>query len=807
MKKIISIVLLICILCSSFSVLSISAADESEYTQDGIIVDRMGTYLFVTVFTNEDDQILVPMDILSFAGGLYQTSDDPYYIFCDGVQGVGYEKEIQISKDGSSGKSVVYITSNYYVTLISINFSDSYEYNGQLFLPLEELLPFLDADVEILDDGMLHIYPNPVSIFNAIAYDTLEDDTFSSDNVVGGKFIGVAGRLIDSIINLRFDRLDIVMHTGAIKDYNEIYKTLLTDNEIYLAAFDKEVTPFENALNVFNDAFDTNNDFVDFVDDLVDTVWIKQAKYILQAKGFKNYKEFSKELKEMKEWSGLEYSADIAEGIFRILDYSNAYVQQVEDHRDMLYAVYNSNFDFDFARTQAANETALLYGQEFSGQFLSMSSSALREYIVEVGTKAITKELLAPYKVAFDILKFVQPQMKETAKNSANMFYLDGIVSDSSEAVEYYIASKSFNENTLENLRLSMIMALLTSKYAYEIYYDGFLEYGKDGGDVAWKYYKINEWLTQLYLAADSVECNTPEYFNNKKAELTEDIKYLQLGDNNTNTDTPNDSEGLEFALNSDKKSYSVTGIGTCIDTDIVIPSEYNGFPVTNIGKSAFYKCYSIENITIPNSVITIESEAFRDCTSLVNVTIGDSVTSIGYSAFRYCVSLESIVIGKSLTFIDGSSFEYCWSLIKIIFNGTLKEWGAISVGYRWNYLTGEYYVSCADGVCYDSAIPIQGDWSVIGTMNSTLWDVDFPLVETENDLYRSEVLYFEANGEFKLRMDGNWNLNIGKNEQINGDNYSVYSSGYYFIEFYWDGFGRIPAIKIVRCDQDGNPL
>ena len=39
------------------------------------------------------------------------------------------------------------------------------------------------------------------------------------------------------------------------------------------------------------------------------------------------------------------------------------------------------------------------------------------------------------------------------------------------------------------------------------------------------------------------------------------------------------DSKGLEFGLNADEKSYSVTGIGICNDTDIVIPSVYNGLP------------------------------------------------------------------------------------------------------------------------------------------------------------------------------------------------------------------------------------
>ena len=40
-------------------------------------------------------------------------------------------------------------------------------------------------------------------------------------------------------------------------------------------------------------------------------------------------------------------------------------------------------------------------------------------------------------------------------------------------------------------------------------------------------------------------------------------------------------SKGLAYTLNADGASYSITGIGECTDTEIMIPSEYNGLPVT----------------------------------------------------------------------------------------------------------------------------------------------------------------------------------------------------------------------------------
>ena len=80
-------------------------------------------------------------------------------------------------------------------------------------------------------------------------------------------------------------------------------------------------------------------------------------------------------------------------------------------------------------------------------------------------------------------------------------------------------------------------------------------------------------------------------------------------------------SEGLEYELKG--KSYTVTGIGTCTDAELVVPSRYMGKPVTAIAPGAFRGCDFLTSVYTPDSVTSIGNEAFADCPSIVSLDLG----------------------------------------------------------------------------------------------------------------------------------------------------------------------------------------
>lgn len=157
----------------------------------------------------------------------------------------------------------------------------------------------------------------------------------------------------------------------------------------------------------------------------------------------------------------------------------------------------------------------------------------------------------------------------------------------------------------------------------------------------------------------------------------------------------------LSFKLLDNEESYYVDkGADT---SQVFIPKFYKNKLVTSIAGSSFYGRDSIVQITLPDSIKSIEKFSFARCSSLININLPNSVINIGEFAFSNCISLETIDIPTSITIIDAGmfkgcsslsiitipdsvieisdrAFEECISLKTVYYKGTEEQWNAISV-------------------------------------------------------------------------------------------------------------------------------
>lgn len=123
------------------------------------------------------------------------------------------------------------------------------------------------------------------------------------------------------------------------------------------------------------------------------------------------------------------------------------------------------------------------------------------------------------------------------------------------------------------------------------------------------------------------------------------------------------ESKGLKFRMSADGRTYSVAGLGTCLDKDVTIPLTYEGLPVTGIDANAFKGSARVNSVILSTRITSIGDYAFDDCKNLKAVIIPDSVISIGIGAFRNCSSLTAIAFPDGVNTIDNDMFFGCTNL------------------------------------------------------------------------------------------------------------------------------------------------
>ena len=180
--------------------------------------------------------------------------------------------------------------------------------------------------------------------------------------------------------------------------------------------------------------------------------------------------------------------------------------------------------------------------------------------------------------------------------------------------------------------------------------------------------------------ANEGMQRYTTVALKDEQGKILQTIIFRQLGTCTevhveTKGELENELAGYDYA---NIESLKITGVLNDVDFLFIyrmMPNLKNldiaEVNITALPIQAFYKSTNVENLILPNTLITIGEEMFYQ-SKLKTVVIPANATTIGNSAFEQCASLISIDIPANVETIGTAVFKDCSSLATVTFeNGS----------------------------------------------------------------------------------------------------------------------------------------
>lgn len=197
-----------------------------------------------------------------------------------------------------------------------------------------------------------------------------------------------------------------------------------------------------------------------------------------------------------------------------------------------------------------------------------------------------------------------------------------------------------------------------------------------DGNDIVTfrdvKVYRADEYSSHTHTPGDILTVTDPSSPN--KSYLRQSCTVC--GEVLSETLIVESSKGLAYQIHPNRKTCTITGIGSCTDTDIVIGTHIDGYRITDIAEKAFSYCHSITSVEISDGITKIGKSAFFTCSSLTKISLPSTLTVIENSLLFDCRKLTTVFIPEGAQSIEKMAFAYCASLKEISLPDSIRTIG-----------------------------------------------------------------------------------------------------------------------------------
>ena len=462
-------------------------------------------------------------------------------------------REDAVIKSGGLSKAIAIDTKDNtaFVRAYLQKLDNIYEYNDQLYYPVHQLLPLMECTISA-EGNVLYLEHAQVSMVDALGAYVPEVYYFDANEEFAGKawanliMVGSA-YLFDTVGHpknwLRIGGAEYGDYKNAVEDYltkYDVYQEVMeftngtTETAKQGKSYVKTAKKGENVLKFIEmiyDMLEKAGDVSDFYEFIPEDIW-----------------------KEISSWAkGAEVAMDAVEAV------SN-YALMVQDHRDMLAVVYpkiTKNVKWDDLKLRGIKSIYDQYGGDVIHSILYETAEELSKKGIWKAADFVSKGSIGLYKTVAEVggnlmTKYVEQLGIKASDDMALLNHHITLTEDAKSKYHDHMQTGPYKQKKIEQIRLSALMTMLSSKKCFEIIRDNNAHYDEVVSYCNNQISQIDEFLKKFYLAKDAVMVDGIEYYQDGPEMFQTELKNL-TGEESTPPAPPSSLEYF-FRENYSKK-------------------------------------------------------------------------------------------------------------------------------------------------------------------------------------------------------------------------------------------------------------